>query len=705
MRHSRSLLLAVLAATACAGAAAPDRVTLPFGQKVFVSGINVAWKSFSGDVGSQPLDTAWFAKMLTEVADSGGNAVRWWLFTNCANAPTFDKTTKLADGPGSATIANVRTLLDMAYKRGIVVSLCLLSFDMMKANQGSDTLANQKLLLTAEGRKAFLDNALVPLVTAIGRHPAILDWEVFNEPEGMVTSIAGDWGGMSAKGVVQISDVQRMVNLAAGAIHRAVPGVLVSNGSWAFIASSNTLPGHHNHYSDSALKAVGGDADGTLDFYMVHYYEWGGRAISPFHHRASYWGLDKPVVIGEFPAKGLSDSLGPVSPAQAFQRLYDSGYAGAMGWTYTAHDGFGGAPENGRGTRFLKTNHPLDVSLDFPPTAIDDWYPVTAGKPMSVPPPGVLLNDLEPTAGQVVSVGSVVVLPSSGTSTVAATGALTYTPDPGFVGTDSFAVEVVGGGGALDTSWVRLRVLAPSAWNQAYPRAKDWTVYASWGTISVTDSGMVLAVRNAQWGALGEWLVGTGAPVQVEAKPISIRVEVLNDAGSPWSDLRFHLAQPAKVTKPYGPSDTLADTVTLALVGSAGAGWQTYEGKLTPSAAGSYLPAFELVWRDTDGNGPNSNHVTLVRDIEIMAVSASGVAVAPHAWGKARIVGRELVLGSSPAAREVAVLDLSGRILSSLPVDGATTSLALPASRAMRVVRVRTSGESEQRLLVAPSGR
>jgi hypothetical protein len=89
---------------------------------------------------------------------------------------------------------------------------------------------------------------------------------------------------------------------------------------------------------------VGGDPDGTLDFYMVHYYEWGGRAISPFHHHASYWGLDKPLVIGEFAAKGLSDSLGPVSPAHAFQRLYDSGYAGGMGWTYTAHDGFGGAP-------------------------------------------------------------------------------------------------------------------------------------------------------------------------------------------------------------------------------------------------------------------------------------------------------------------------------------------------------------------------
>lgn len=276
-----------------------DRVTLPFGQKLFVSGINVAWNRFGGDVGSQPLDTAWFGKMLQGVADSGGNAVRWWLFTNCSNAPTFNPATRLVTGPGTATVANVRRMLDMAYARGMSVDLCLLSFDMMKyGQQGVDTAANKKMLLTEAGRKAFIDNAVIPLVKAIGHHPAILNWEIFNEPEGMVRSIAGDWGGM-APGIEMIH-VQKMVNQAAGAIHRVVPGVLVSNGSWAFIASSNTVPGDRDYYSDSALVAAGGDPDGTLDFVMVHYYEWAGTKRSPFHHPASHWGLAKPLVIAEF---------------------------------------------------------------------------------------------------------------------------------------------------------------------------------------------------------------------------------------------------------------------------------------------------------------------------------------------------------------------------------------------------------------------
>lgn len=58
-----------------------------------------------------------------------------------------------------------------------------------------------------------------------------------------------------------------------------------------------------------------------------------------------------------------------------------------MGWTYTAHDGFGGLPEAGRGMRAIAALSPADVTLDFPPEATDDWFAGEAGRTLSVTDP------------------------------------------------------------------------------------------------------------------------------------------------------------------------------------------------------------------------------------------------------------------------------------------------------------------------------
>jgi hypothetical protein len=687
--------LALVFAVGTASAAAPDRVTLPFGQKIFASGINVAWKQFGGDVGKYPVDTVWFAKMLQGVSDSGGNAIRWWLFTNVSNDPQIDSTTKLVTGLGSSTVANVRKVLDMAYARGVTISLCLLSFDMMKTNQGSDIEANKKILQTDEGRKAFLDNALVPLVTAIGRHPAILDWEIFNEPEGMVKSIAGDWGGI-ADGI-EISHVQKMVNQAAGAIHRAVPGVLVSNGCWSFIAGSNTVPGNHNYYSDSALKAVGGDPDGALDFYMVHYYEWAGRTWSPFHHPASYWGLDKPLVIGEFPAKGISDSLadspGGLSPANAWKYLHDNGYAGALGWTYTAHDGFGGLPEAGQGMRALQKLAPTDVALDFPPSSGDDWFPANAGTALSVAAPGVLSNDWEPTEGQKLS-ASLVQGAAHGTATLAADGSFRYVPEAGWTGTDRFVYAAIGGGGMADTASVVVRVVDTAKGKVlAPPRAADWKIYGGWGKLSVSDVSEGLAVGNPQWGPSTVWVVGTGIPTTLPAGEQTVSVLVENDPGSPWASLAFHPAQAVSMGA-YGPGDSAANTVELEAQAGTVAGFVEYRGTLAATVAGEFLPSLRFVWKDTDGNGPNFDHRSVVRDLEIFptALFPSSVRGVSEVGFCQRRGNGVRVAASGEIVLEAR--DVGGRLVSRR--IGRDALEWTSPSRGLLYVRVRAAGREER---------
>ncbi len=334
--------------------AQPDRISHG-NQELFLSGINLAWINFANDLGN--FNEAEFTRAMDEVSEAGGNSVRWWLHTNGRNSPQFSN--GKVSGIDPAEISNLRKALDIAYERGIVLDLCLWSFDMLQPNAGTENLArNRKLLEDTSYTMAYVRNALIPMVSALKGHPGILCWEVFNEPEGMTSK----YGWTPEK--VDISYVQQFVNIVAGAIHRTDPSAKVSNGSWN-IKVLTDVDGFYNFYRDDRLVAAGGDKDGTLDFYMVHYYpQHFGVSQSPFHHPASYWKLNKPLVIAEFPALGISLGDNSLTTMQAYQYAFDNGYAGAMSWTWTGHDGNGGLPECKASLMYLSENHPDAIVID-----------------------------------------------------------------------------------------------------------------------------------------------------------------------------------------------------------------------------------------------------------------------------------------------------------------------------------------------------
>lgn len=95
-------------------------------------------------------------------------------------------------------------------------------------------------------------------------------------------------------------------------------------------------------YTDASLTAAGGDALGTLDFYMAHYYGWNGTSESPFVKTCAAWSLDKPLVIGEYASSDwskatvssskITDAGGKVDTCMTY--LDRTGYAGGLGWQY-----------------------------------------------------------------------------------------------------------------------------------------------------------------------------------------------------------------------------------------------------------------------------------------------------------------------------------------------------------------------------------
>jgi len=339
------LLVGIISGILCAETS-ENRITLPSGKKIFVSGMNLAWINYGRDFADEPLDTNEYKYALQNIRVAGGNTARIWVYPNGAFAPKFDATTGLVTAPGDYSKANILKSLEIAGRMGMLVIPVISSQNLGESTQlNVNWEYNRKLLKTNAGRNAFIQNAILPLVKAVDKHPALLCWEVFNEAEGMVSGnyANGNEIGWVTKRIESIY-VKKMVNAVAGAIHRAVPGVLVSNGAQTF-ATNSTVDGNTNWYSDASLIAAGGDELGTLDFYMVHYYPWNGVAYSPFSKHASYWKLDKPVVIGEFPAdswdkndankpQGFHPIYDEENIDTLYNTLYNNGYAGALSWAY-----------------------------------------------------------------------------------------------------------------------------------------------------------------------------------------------------------------------------------------------------------------------------------------------------------------------------------------------------------------------------------
>jgi len=320
-------------------------------QNIFLSGMNLAWIDFANDLTN--FNEGTFELAMSQISVAGGNSVRWWLHVNGAHSPTF--TNNMVSDITQTELESLEQALDIARDYNIGLVLCLWSFDMLRSSYGETITSRNKLMLENEAYlNAYINEALIPLLDYVYDHPAIISWEVFNEPEGMSNEFG--WSDIQH---VSMANIQRFVNRVAGTIHRRVPGAKVSNGCWSFYAGTD-IGSYRNYYSDEELIDAGGDEDGTLDFYMVHYYDWGGTEISPFHHPVSYWELDKPLVIGEFSANGPYEDI---DSEEAYRYLYDNGYAGALSWTWTNHDGHGGVEDAEPGMMYLYTNYPDDIIL------------------------------------------------------------------------------------------------------------------------------------------------------------------------------------------------------------------------------------------------------------------------------------------------------------------------------------------------------
>jgi len=120
---------------------------------------------------------------------------------------------------------------------------------------------------------------------------------------------------------------------------------------------------------------------------------------------------------------------------------------------------------------------------DTAPSAANDSYTVTQDNTLDVAASGVLSNDIDAEGQQIlVAVPRPMSGPLHGTLTLRVDGSFTYTPDPGYVGIDTFTYA--GTAGSLTSSPATVTIDVTSA---AYLSASDWsTTFDSNRSLSLT---------------------------------------------------------------------------------------------------------------------------------------------------------------------------------------------------------------------------
>ncbi len=317
---SRSLCLAGLVLlTVMLPASAVTTITYN-GKASWLNGVNVPWHNFGADVGGGGYSSSWFETFFADCQANGVNCVRLWVHCSGWATPEFDGSGNVT-GLDATFLSDLDDILARAANHHVMVMPCLWSFDMTKNNNQNGI----GLIMDQAKTQSYIDHALIPMVTRTANAPALFAWEISNEPEWSVTDSQ-----------VTKACLQRFVAMLAAGIH-ANSAKMVTLGSACLKWNSDVSPAEDNWWKDSALRAQYNNAGAHLDFYEIHYYDWmvgSGWAYDPFQpgRNVSYWGLDKPVLVGECPA----DNSGRYTMQQQLQNAYTNDYIGVMFWSYNS---------------------------------------------------------------------------------------------------------------------------------------------------------------------------------------------------------------------------------------------------------------------------------------------------------------------------------------------------------------------------------
>lgn len=304
------------------GGTPADRLAVA-GRPYFWAGVNYPWKT-GQDFGTggwghsgvsdptiyQEID-ADFANM----AAQGVRVVKWRVFTDGRYSPEFD-------GQGFVTgldeyfFPDLDAALEIATRHDLRLVFTLFDSGLWAADCHSGGVrmgGRAATLLDPARRRSLVEGAVTPMMQHLGKTDRVLAFEIIAEPDWGVEELHEQQDGRIKLPLAVMRDV---VSQVVRPIHRHTRAL-------ATVESNRSRNMRH-------WTGLG------LDYYSFSWYDW-LEPYDPLPTHAQTLMLDRPVVLGEYPAGGSTIYQLP----QALDIAYTHGYAGAFAWSFWSGDGFG----------------------------------------------------------------------------------------------------------------------------------------------------------------------------------------------------------------------------------------------------------------------------------------------------------------------------------------------------------------------------